>query len=184
MKDITKASDTNLTLKERLALKRQPLAGGACLLLDVSSSMSISIEPGERRIDALRKIVAAIPGNPPTYAFADNIRKIQKSEVPNPCGFTYMGVAFTALKLEGHKSVIMVTDGEASDKTAALQAVEGLTVQIMYVGSGPEPEFLKELAKKAGGFCTLENLRKPKELAEKITRLLEPAPTSKGAIEL
>ena len=66
----------------------------------------------------------------------------------------------------------MITDGEATDKASALEAVVGLNIQILYVGAGIKPAFLDELAAKCGGYCNKQDLTKPKELAAELKLLM------------
>jgi hypothetical protein len=165
--EITPQQDTR-TLAERLAARRIILSTGKCLLLDTSASMSIDIEPGQSRIDALREIVKAIHGDIPTFHFGSQCFKIDKNKIPDPSGYTAMHKAFEAAKAEGFKSVLLITDGEPDSEDAALNAANGLNIQIMYVGSGKKPEFLDKLAKACGNYCTVDDLKEPAKLTEKI----------------
>jgi len=168
-KNITKQNNeiaqqtNNLTLKERLQLKKS----NRVLILDISASMNEEIEPGRSKITALREIVNSIPGNPPTIAFNNTAIEIDKSNIPNPRGGTMMTNALILAKSKGFKNILMITDGDASDKRLTLLEAEGLNIQIMYVGCGPRPKFLDEL----GSSCTTEDLRS-KELGTKIQLLL------------
>ena len=173
--EIHRQTNTGLSLKDRLHLKRNATA----LLLDVSGSMSSDCEPGHSKIQALREIVGqANTGS--IFYFADSCQPCTKATVPNPHGGTYMARAFDFLKRAGISAAVLITDGEANDKSAALEAVKGLKLQILYIGPGARPEFLDRLANLAGGFCTKEDLLKPKELSEKITLLLGMSTTSGG----
>jgi len=168
--------DTNKetrTLVERLKARSAVLDKDSCLVLDISSSMNIAIEPEKRRIDALRDIVKALSVRPPTIVFSDQARLLASNEdIPNPSGGTYMERAFSLAKQNGYKNLLLITDGEASKENFALEAAQSLNVQIMYVGSGNYPQFLEDLAAQSGSFCTIEDLTKPKELGEKIRLLL------------
>ena len=166
----------SLTLKERLSLKKnQPV-----LLLDVSGSMALTIEIGHRRIDALREIVRQF--NSPKIAFSDSAKVVV--DVPAPSGGTYMSKAIDLAKSLGHKSGVIITDGanSSSDEQAALSAVKDFALQIIYVGVGEAPAFLHKLAAKGCGFCTVENLKNPKQLTEKIQLLLNPGNERKDII--
>lgn len=167
---LQQSTPSGLSLKDRLKLTRNQPA----LLLDISGSMQSDCEPGLTKIQALRDIVSNLKGNHKVYAFNTSCHPCLKTAIPDPTGGTYMAGAFDALKQQGIRSVVMITDGEAQDKQAALDAVKGLTLQIMYVGPGQKPSFLDELAKAGnGGFCTVEDLKQQKELTEKITLLIE-----------
>ena len=64
---------------------------------------------------------------------------------------TYLGRAFKQLKKDGHKSIVLITDGEATDPEDALEEAKDLQVEVFYVGPAPQPKFLSKLAKVAGG---------------------------------
>lgn len=167
--ELYKQTENNLTLKQRKEIKKNMPA----LLLDTSGSMNWSVEPGQTRIGALRNIVNNLKMAGNIYYFNDVCQACLKDAIPNPAGGTMMSVAFNYLKSQGIKKVIMITDGEAVDKVEALNAVIGLELQVMFVGSGEVPEFLNELVRVSGGsFATKENLTLPKELTAKIQLLL------------
>lgn len=171
MSDIQKTTTSSLSLKDRLNVKRNM----PCILADISGSMSSNCEPGCRKIDALRSIIADLDGDPDVFAFHSRVDKVAKDYIPEPQGSTFMGRAFAHLKREGFRKVVMITDGEATDKDDALIEVEGLELKILYVGAGNKPSFLDDLAAKAGGFCSKEDLKFQKELTGKIQGLLGPA---------
>lgn len=181
MNELTKEDNKNLTLKERLEMRK--LSRKTCLILDISASMNSYIEPGMSKISALRDIVSGIRGNPICIMFSTEARIGDKDHIPDPRGCTNMSPAFVLAKDQGFKEALMITDGEASDRERALKVVEGLKLQIMYVGAGPAPDFLNQLASKAGSFCTIEDLKKPKELTNKIQLLLDSG-NKKGNIIL
>lgn len=164
----------NKSLSERFKSKQAVLGKDTCLLLDTSSSMHIDCEPGKSRIEALRDIVKGIVGNIPMYSFDSQTEKVTKDNIPEPRGSTFVATALRRIKADGFTSAIMITDGEASDPDAALKEVQGFKLQVMYVGSGPRPDFLDKLANAGGGFCTTQDLSQPKELTEKLQLLLGP----------
>jgi hypothetical protein len=169
---LSKLSPANLSLKERLKLKsRQP-----ALILDISGSMNSDCEPGHSKIDALRSIVNNIKVFPPTYVFNSEPQKLKDRKVPKPRGGTVMSRVLDLVKKNGHKKVIMITDGECNnwDKENALEAVKGIELSVLYVGAGPKPEFLDQLVNAGkGGYCTQEDLSRPLEIEGKLTLLLE-----------
>jgi Mg-chelatase subunit ChlD len=169
---IQKQTNSNLSLSERLKANR--VSSDACLLLDCSSSMNCEVEPGTSRMQALRNIVQSLIRQPKCIAFNDYCQPCTKNTIPNPGGGTHMARAFEYMKAEGITKAVMITDGEANDKTAALESVKGLLVQIMYVGSGQKPAFLDELARASGGYCTKQDLSKPKEIQNKIQLFIGP----------
>ena len=180
--ELTKEGNQNLTLVERLKLKRT----GAVLLLDCSGSMSSDCEPGLSKIQALRNIVTGLPGDPTIFWFNSLSGVCTKDTIPDPRASTYLAPALARLKSNGHKNVVLITDGDINDKDATLAAMVGMTIKPMYVGAGARPAFLDKLASMSGGFATTDDLRQRKALTEKVTLLLnrgiEPQP--RGAYEL
>ena len=168
---IMKQDNQSLSLRDRLKLTKNI----PCLLLDVSGSMNIDCEPGHRKIDALRDIVLGLNTNPAVYVFNHACVKASKSSIPEPSGSTTYSIALNYVKNFGHKKVVMITDGECDhyDQVNALDAVLDMELNIMYVGSGPKPEFLDKLANAASGKCSLDDLSMTKELTERLTLLLE-----------
>lgn len=160
----------------------QPANGGAqqappsatALLLDVSGSMAEDCEPGRTKIEALREIVPTV-GAAAMYAFADAVSRIHSSAIPGPGGQTMMAPVFRRAKRDKHQSVVLITDGCATDPEAeVLDAAVGLHLDIFYVGPAPKPDLLDKLAKQCGGQAHQASLRKTKELAVAIRGLLGP----------
>ena len=182
--EITKEDNKNLTLVERLKLRRSISA--TALLLDCSSSMAIEVEPGTSRMQALRNIVNSLPDNPNLYCFHDGYGKCTKDTIPNPHGATFLSELLNYLKQERINSAVLLTDGDITDKTNTLVAAKGMNLKIMYIGSGIRPAFLDKLAALCGGFATTEDLKMQKELSGKIQLLLGPNAATLGekAIEL
>lgn len=180
--ELQKSTETNLTLVERLKISRS----SSCLLLDVSTSMNSDVEPGKTKMEALVDIVEGLTGNPVTYLFGSTVRKVNRNEVPRKAtdGATNMAPALRQIKLDGFKSAIMITDGDATDKSQTLIEIEGVSLQIMYVGSGNKPDFLDELAKKGGTFCTKQDLKLTKELTAKVQLLLGDPTEKRGSFQL
>lgn len=171
MGTITRVNPQDLSLKERIALKRSRKA----LLLDISSSMNTEIEPGKTRLDALKDIVSGIPTE--TLKIAFNSYAYTVNEMPlHGSGATKMSLAIEMAKSMGYKAALMITDGEATDKLAALESIKGFDLQTMYVGSGERPAFLDQLSRKA----TTEDLKMMKELTAKIVLLLEEGKSGGG----
>jgi len=171
--------EQSLTLTERLRLKRSQPA----LLLDISGSMSAELEPNYSKIQALSDIVAGVKGNPKIFTFNSSVSEAFKDQQFYAKGGTLMAKALNHIKSLGFKKVVMITDGIANDPTLTLEAVEGLELQILYVGPEPKPKFLEALARKANGYCSQEDLKNPKMLTEKIQLLLGSGEV-KGAIQL
>ena len=125
------------------------------MLLDISSSMNgPSEDPKVTRIEALRKLVVdmkLMPGQT-VYTFSYLAERCDPNHIPEPSGGTNLTGAFKKLKEDGHKSVVLITDGEPDNPKAALEEAKGFSgLEIFYVGSGQQPSFLKKLAKAGGG---------------------------------
>lgn len=167
--ELAKALGTNLTLAQKLRLKKQQ----GCLLLDISSSMASEIEPGHSKLQALKDIVEGL-SIASAYIFSSSIRKVAKSAIPSvhSGGGTNMAGALNTLKLEGHKKIVMITDGQPDNQATVLEAVQGIELRILYVGPEPKPKFLDELAKAGASFCSQEDLKLTKELTDKVQLLL------------
>jgi hypothetical protein len=174
----------NKSLAERFKAKKQPATSGdVCLILDRSASMNAECEPGLQRIEALRKIVKDLPGNPLKIAFSYTAQIVDG--IPSPAGGTNLAPALILAKSNGYRKAIIITDGEVGDQSPSIREVQGMSIEIMYVGPDPKPSFLDLLAEAAGGKCSIEDLKKTAELTEKITNLLGPVTETKsGAIEL
>lgn len=149
--DIVKAPGE--TLAERLVqaqAQRSPKKG--VLLLDTSGSMAEMADGNFTRIQLLRKV---IKGLNPERMFVFNSYCWEwdpKDQIPDPDGNTYYGTAFEQIKNAGVTgTVVIVTDGGASDEAAALQHVKGLKLEVVYVGPQPRPPFLDQLVQASGG---------------------------------
>ena len=177
MSDITKATDQNLTLTERLKLKRSC----SVLLLDCSGSMNEDVEPGRSKASALRDIVSGLDQNH-FFWFNSTFGECTKDTIPNPSGNTYLAALLNDIKSKGHRSVIILTDGDINDKFATLLARRSLAIKVMYIGAGQRPAFLDQLA--SAGNATTEDLKETKQLTNKIQLLLGSGAERKGAIEL
>lgn len=179
--ELTKQSEANLTLTEKLHLHRSSVA----LILDTSGSMNSDCEPGLSKIQALRNIVQSLPQENNFWWFNTNFGNCTKDTIPNPSGSTYLGKILQHLQNTGQKNAVVITDGDISDKALTISAVKGMNLKIMYVGSGNRPAFLDTLAKACGGFATTEDLKQTKQLAKKIQLLLGPtSQQARGAYEL
>lgn len=180
MGTISKAMPSNLSLVERLKQKKS----NPCLLLDLSSSMNEDCEPGRAKIQALTEIVRGLKNNPTIIAFNDTAWETDKNAKFIGKYGTNMSTAIELAKRLHHHAAIMITDGEANDKERVLEAVKNFNLRILYVGPGPKPSFLDDLANAGGSTCTLEDLTMPAELEGKLQLLLGEGKKEKGVIEL
>lgn len=164
----------NLSLSERLKQRRASF--DSALLLDTSGSMSGLCDATTTKIEALMNIVKTLNCKN-MYAFSTYARKlVDNKEHLIAGGGTNLYPALNMLKNDGQKQAIVITDGDITDKDLTLEflnANPNIKLQILYVGPiDDKPAFLEELASKTNGFCSVENLASPKELAEKIQLLL------------
>jgi hypothetical protein len=188
--DLTKAheNDQYLTLKEKLALRRQPSNIDA-LLLDCSSSMNLDVEPGKSRYAALLDILSNVRFNGRVFWFNSYWEELHDKPItpPAPSGDTHLASLLAYIKQEGCKSCLIITDGEINDKAGTrmcLASEPKINIKVMFVGTN-KPAFLDELA--TDGNATVEDLSQPKQLAEKIQLLLTAGTGEagrKGPIEL
>jgi hypothetical protein len=160
------------TLAERLQNKQHKRQEDTCLLLDVSGSMQNMLLTGEKKIDALKIIIRDFP-NVRQFSFSDDC---EERPPTNAQGGTNMANAFNVVKEAGLRHCILVTDGLPDSRQNALRAATGLRIDIIYVGPLPPPQFLRDLALRAKGALSVENLSIPKQLKEKIYLLLDRTP--------
>jgi Mg-chelatase subunit ChlD len=150
------------------------------LLVDCSGSMSYPIKSGERRIDALRKVVATLRETHPVPVAAFGVKAHGQVEVvdtiPEPHGGTPMAEAILFALNQGANHIVLVTDGEANNEIATFDAARrfGGQIDTFYIGNGNDrgSAFAAELAAMTGGTANLTDLGKPKELAGKIVLML------------
>ena len=158
---------------------------GTFLLLDVSGSMDERLSREERAIDKLRKVARDLRNNCPTVRqivfpagpagpACDQARELA-GDIPEPGGTTPLAAAIRLAASHGALHLLIVSDGEPTDKEAARQAAQAAKCQIdvCYIGRpGDAGEgFLRELARQHGGSCDTLDLR-TKQLETKIRGLL------------
>ena len=172
---LAKNIEQNLTLAERL--KKRRAGSDQCLLLDTSGSMDDFCDDSTRKIDALQKIIASLKCKH-MYTFNSYAARFIAGQKLFASGGTNLWPALNLMLDDKQTSGIIITDGEISDGDLVLEFINQhpeFKLQIIYVGPiDSKPAFLDELASKTGGFCSVEDLAHPKELAEKITLLLNP----------
>lgn len=170
----------SLTIGDSLDDLVQARTRRSLLLVDCSGSMADRIRSGERKIDALRKVVTDITATARQPLAAFGVRCHGQVEVvdtvPEPQGGTPIDLAILFGKAQGATHLVIVTDGEANDSEAAYRAAEtfGGTIDTFYIGNGGDSgaRFAKTLAEMTGGTAHLTDLGKPKELAGKLTLAL------------
>lgn len=150
-------------------------ARNICLLLDVSYSMDIDDGKG-RRIDLLKSALETVPNvnSTPIFCFSSDIVKAEDVQaIPRPHGSTNMAYGFEVIKIAGHDSAILITDGQPDSEEWALRNANGLMLGIIYVGPEPVPSFLERLAAATRGTFKIEDLTNTKQLGASIAGLLE-----------
>lgn len=174
-----------MALFQTLKPKPKHAGAGCCLLLDVSGSMGITVMTDEeglepRRIDLLFRAVHTTPecAGLRAYAFSTHCRLLEvipQEGTYEPHGGTDMRQAFEHVKSDGFFHAILVTDGEPDHAESALLAAAGMKLGIIYIGSPPVPDFLKQLAAATDGTFALADMRDIKQLEDAIVKAL-PAP--------
>ena len=151
------------------------------LLVDCSGSMRDRIRTGERKIDALRKVVVTLREQHPVPVAAFGAREnvVLVNEVPEPCGSTPLASAIDYGRTEGASHLVVVTDGQPDSETDAFEAARQFKgpVDVFYIGDGNDhgARFSRELAEMTGGSINLTDLGDPKRLVGKIAGLLGEA---------
>jgi hypothetical protein len=151
-------------------------------LLDASGSMDLPV--GDRRridilADILRQVLPATP-DARLVAFSDSVVPVASADrLPEPGGGTRLDRAFEHIAPWRPRRVILVSDGEPSDRAAALRAARMLGCPIDAFHAGPEDDrgaiaFLRNLCLCGHGVgrATVADLRYPAKLAGELRLLL------------
>jgi Mg-chelatase subunit ChlD len=149
------------------------------MLVDCSGSMSDLTKTGERKIDALRKVVTELRTTHPVpmAAFGSRGRHVELVEtIPEPSGMTPLDDAINFGREQGANHLLVITDGQPDSESRALDAAIafGGVIDVFYIGDGHDSgsRFSAELAKRTGGSVNLTDLVEQKALAGKIAGLL------------
>jgi len=153
---VVKAETGMVRSKFERTLAKMEGSQDTVLVLDTSGSMQEHGATGERRIDALRSVVYGIRSRGTAFRqLIFNTDSEWSDIITEPTGGTNLAEAFDACRAAGAKHVILVSDGEPDDPTAALHAAKqlGCPIDVFYVG--PEghasaQDFMKSLAKTTG----------------------------------
>jgi len=160
-------------LEKEMAKREQ--AHKVVLLLDTSGSMSSQADsPGERRIDALRGVVASLQQQSVPYKqLVFNTDCAWSDIIPEPTGGTNLSGALEFVEKISPQHLIVVSDGEPDSQEATLAIAKrlGCKIDVFYVGpkGSPGEAFLKQLAKSTGGSAETVSF---KELTAKIAGIL------------
>jgi len=136
------------------------------LLVDCSGSMANHLRSGERRIDALRKVVATLQAEARFPVAAFGVRCAGQVEVvdvvPEPQGSTPIDLAIAFGGAQGANHLVLVTDGAPNSEEAAFTAAKafGGPIDVFYIGDGNDSgsTFAEQLAKATGGKFGLTDL--------------------------
>lgn len=149
------------------------------LLVDCSGSMDAPIASGERRIDALRKVVNDLRETHPVpvaaFGFSRGPAVRVVDTVPEPDGGTPMHEAIDFGASEGATHLVLVTDGhpDSESRTFASARAFGHPIDVFYIGDGDHgADFARRLAEATGGTANVTDLGAPKQLQSAIAGLL------------
>lgn len=135
------------------------------LLVDCSGSMGQHImATGQRKIDALRKVVADLRETHPVPTAAFGLgRGVQLVDtIPEPANSTPLHRAIDFGTAQGATHLVVVTDGYPDSADAAFEAARafGGPIDVFYIGDAGESgaQFCQSLAKLTGGTCGVTDL--------------------------
>ena len=151
------------SLKDKVLEAKREEESPAVLILDVSGSMAEHCEPGRRKIDALRGVVAGLRQQGLKFKQLVFSSQPQLSDqIPEPDGGTALHLALDFAGGLRPRKVVLVTDGEPDSAPLALEAAKrlGVEIDVFYVGpvNPRAEEFLRQLAQTAGGQYGQTNL--------------------------
>jgi hypothetical protein len=176
--DRLKKSSARSTLDDLVAARTRR----SLLLVDCSGSMTYATATGERRIDALRKVVDEIrkTHNVPVASFGhkgNNVALVNDS-IPEPGGSTPIDRAIAFGQAQEATHLMIVTDGEPNSEAAAFDAARafGGRIDCFFVGDPNTrgAQFCAELAKLTGGSADVADLSQTKHITAGIVGLLGP----------
>jgi len=152
-----------------LLSKVKAFSSDKCLVIDISGSMGDRINNEQTKWSVMNNIIKDIGGYR-RFAFSEECKELDREQnLPRPYAGTRMDRAFLKIKENNIKSIILVTDGMPDSQELALDAAKGLSIDVIYIGPQPVPDFLKKLTSlnngvfanidllSAGGIRVLEN---------------------------
>lgn len=145
------------------------------VLADFSGSMDELINDTETKYQIVCELLRNLADRR-IWLFASYPKEhIEGKPFPGTFGGTALGLAFEKMHEINAKHIILITDGAPDSESHALRAVQGLTIEIIYIGPDPYPDFLKRLAEATGGTFEFVNLLLPenrRKLLGKVKALL------------
>lgn len=148
------------------------------LVVDCSGSMAQTTDKGERKIDALRAVVAEVRERVgcKVLAFGHAWQPEIVDSIPEPSGGTPLHDAIHAGKSHRATHLIVISDGIPDSQSAALDAARefGGKIDAVYVGpkGGPGPKFMQQLAGLTGGTSDALDLAQKELVGSRILGLL------------
>lgn len=168
---------------------------GSMLLLDCSGSMSEVIATGEKKIEALRSVVADVRSsvNVPATAFGPypGVMPVL-DQIPEPGGGTPMHAAIEHARNSKKTHIVVISDGVPDSAPATLEeakkfmAAGGTRIDAIFIGNDGDAgaKFMTELATLGGGSQSVTDMKDQKLLGQQIKGLLGGGQPTKGAIQL
>lgn len=193
-KDLERKLGQSTGVRSLRELVKKADLDGSILLLDCSGSMSEVISTGEKKIEALRTVVADVRSsvNVPMTAFGPypGVMPVV-DQIPEPGGGTPMHAAIEQARVQKKKHLVVISDGVPDSTVAALDQARqfmqdgGKRIDAIYIGNDGDPgaKFMTELATVGGGTQSVTDLKEQKLLANTIKGLLGDG-SQKGAIQL
>lgn len=141
----------------------------SCILLDNSGSMAGNPlrqlnEVADNFMDCRR------------FKFSSGCEELKPAErIPDVEGGTNMAHAFLHVKSLRIEHVVLITDGEPNDESAALRAAKDLRIDVFYIGPDPAPEFLRKLCQATGGQYGRADIARVLELTARVKERLQIA---------
>jgi hypothetical protein len=173
------------TLKQYAQRLNPKKASGSLLLLDISGSMSETIENGIRKIDILRQALNR-PLHPGEQAIAFNSAwypLLSLQAIPEPSGSTALHYAIQEVATTYKPATtLVVCDGRPDSPEQALEAIRKLSgvINTLYIGPDNDQaaiDFMRKLARAGCGrahCCDLRRNAAP-QLSSAIAGLLPPS---------
>ena len=180
---VVPGSQLDAAKKSGLTLAQSFLSAELVILLDNSGSMGSADAPGNKTRqeyagEQLLRIQGQNPGKVALICFANDVQYSPGGVVLNVGGNTALHKALEFAKVADDTGlkILVISDGEPDDKSAALSIAKTYTSKIDVLFCGPENDqyggrtFLQRLAQATGGQFFSSN--KPAELEGAVNTLL------------
>jgi Mg-chelatase subunit ChlD len=138
-------------------------AGEVVILADVSGSMEDAAWGGERKIDLLRKAVAAARAKSKCRLIVFSNDAYEAQEIPEPEANTNLVSGLLAAKRHDPGTTLVISDGRPDNPEKTLQLARQFrgVIDVLYIG--PEGDidainFMRRLAAAANGEVTINDI--------------------------